>query len=301
MVQYIGWRSIFYVNIPLGIFIAIVSARRLKEEWAEAKGESFDLVGSVIYGLALFALVTGFTFVPSLSGLALIIIGAVAAALFVVWELRARFPVFNVGLFVRNRTFAFSNVAALINYSATFAVTLLLSIYLQSVRGFDPQVAGVILISQPIVQAAISPAAGRLSDRIEPRVVASIGMAMTAVGLAPFIFLTPTTPISLVVASLAILGFGFGLFSSPNTNAVMSSVESRFYGLASGTIATMRTIGQVLSVALVELIFALIIGQQAITPDSSQLFMQSNQLAFSLFTVLCFLGIFASLARGKVR
>jgi hypothetical protein len=126
-------------------------------------------------------------------------------------------------------------------------------------------------------------------------------MGITTVGLAPFIFLTPTTPIPVVIASLAILGFGFGIFSSPNTNAVMSSVERSFYGLASGTIATMRTIGQVLSVALVELIFALIIGQAVITPESPELFMLSNQLAFSLFTVLCFVGIFASLARGKVR
>lgn len=301
MTQFIGWRSIFYVNIPLGIFIAIVSARRLNGEWAEAKGESFDLIGSVVYGLALFAFVIGLTLVPSLAGLSCVILGTAAATLFVLWELRTRFPVFNVALFVRNRVFAFSNVAALISYSATFAVTLLLSIYLQSVRGYSPDFAGAILIAQPIVQAAVSPAAGRLSDRVEPRVVASVGMAITAAGLTPFVFLTPATPMLIVVISLAILGLGFGIFSSPNTNAVMSSVESRFYGFASGTIATMRTIGQVLSVAIVELIFALVIGRAAVTPESSQLFMQSNQLAFALFTVLCFFGIFASLARGKVR
>ena len=301
MTQYIGWRSIFYINIPLGIIIAVVSLRKLKWEWAEAKGEPFDLIGSIVFGLALFSLVYGLTQIPALSSLGLLVFGVVAAASFVVWEMRVRFPVFSITLLVRNRAFAFSNVAALISYSATFAVTLLLSIYLQSVRGFSPEIAGIILIAQPIVQAAVSPVAGRLSDRTEPQVVASIGMGMTTVGLAPFIFLTPTTPIPVIIASLAILGFGFGLFSSPNTNAVMSSVESRFYGLASGTIATMRTIGQVLSVALVELIFALIIGQTVITPGSSELFMQSNQLAFSLFTVLCFIGIFASLARGRVR
>ena len=301
MTQYIGWRSIFYINIPLGIIIALVSIRKLKVEWADAKGERFDLVGSVVYGIALFSLVFGLTQIPALSSLGLIVFGVAAAASFVVWEMRVRFPVFNVNLLVRNRAFAFSNVAALISYSATFAVTLLLSIYLQSVRGFSPEIAGIILIAQPIVLVAVSPVAGRLSDRTEPRVVASAGMAITTVGLAPFIFLTATTPIPLIIASLAILGFGFGLFNSPNTNAVMSSVESRFYGLAAGTVATMRTIGQVVSVALVELIFALIIGQEVITPSSSQLFLQSNQLAFSLFTVLCILGILASLVRGKVR
>ena len=300
LTQYVGWRSIFYVNIPLGVLIAVVSARKLKEEWADAKGERFDLAGSVVYAVALLALVVGFTQIPALNSVVFIIVGAAAAATFVVWEMRVRFPVFNLRLLVENRAFAFSNVAALINYSATFAVTLLLSIYLQSVREFSPELAGVILIAQSVVQAAVSPVAGRLSDRIEPQIVASIGMALTAIGLAPFIFLTATTPISAVIVSLAVLGFGFGIFSSPNTNAVMSSVESRFYGLASGTIATMRTIGQVVSVALVELIFALIIGQTVVSPSSSQLFLQSNQLAFSLFTVLCVLGIFASLARGKV-
>jgi len=300
LTQYIGWRSIFYVNIPLGVLIAVVTARKLRVEWADAKGERFDLAGSVVYAIALLALVVGLTQIPALNSVVFIIGGVAAAATFVAWELRVRFPVFNVRLLVENRAFAFSNVAALINYSATFAVTLLLSIYLQSVRGFSPELAGVILIAQPVVQAAVSPVAGRLSDRIEPQIVASIGMALTAIGLAPFIFLTATTPIRVVIVSLAVLGFGFGIFSSPNTNAVMSSVESRFYGLASGTIATMRTIGQVVSVALVELIFALIIGQAVVSPSSSQLFLQSNQLAFSLFTVLCVLGIFASLARGKV-
>jgi EmrB/QacA subfamily drug resistance transporter len=301
LTQYVGWRSIFYVNIPLGIFIAFVSARKLKVDWAEAKGEPFDLIGSAIYGIALFSLVFGMTQIPALRGLILMILGVAAAVSCVFGELRTPFPVFKVGLFLRNRAFAFSNVAALINYSATFAVTLLLSIYLQSVRGFSPQIAGMVLVAQPIVQAAVSPLAGKLSDRIEPQIVASIGMGITTVGLIPFIFLTPETPIPFVVASLMILGFGFGLFSSPNTNAVMSSVERRFYGLASGTIGTMRTIGQVMSVAIVQLIFALIIGQELVTPESPQLFLQSNQLAFSVFVMLCFLGIFASLARGKVR
>ncbi len=301
LTQYFGWRSIFYINIPLGILIAAVSISRLKGEWAEAKGEQFDAIGSIIYGVALFTLIYGLTLVPALNSYVLIIIGAILGATFILWEVRSRFPVIHVGLLVRNRPFAFSNLAALINYSATFAVTLLMSIYLQSVRGFTPILAGTILISQPLVQAIISPAAGRLSDRIEPRIVASIGMAFTTAGLVPFIFLTQATPLVVIVASLAVLGIGFGLFSSPNTNAVMSSVESRFYGVASGTVSTMRPIGQVVSLALVELIFALIIGQMAITPESYQLFLQSNQLAFSLFTVLCFFGILASLARGKVR
>jgi len=108
-------------------------------------------------------------------------------------------------------------------------VTFLLSLDLQYTKGFSPGHAGSILVVQPVVMAMISPIAGRLSDRIEPRIVASAGMAFTALGLFFLIFLTEATPIWYLVVALIILGIGFGLFSSPNTNAIMSSVDKRFY------------------------------------------------------------------------
>jgi len=127
-------------------------------------------------------------------------------------------------------------LAALINYSATFAVAFFMSLYLQNIKGFDPQTAGLILVAQPVVMAAFSPVAGRLSDRIEPRIVASAGMAFTTAGLLLLSFLNVATAVEYIVASLIILGFGFALFSSPNVNAVMSSVEKKFYGVASATL-----------------------------------------------------------------
>jgi MFS family permease len=158
-----------------------------------------------------------------------------------------------------------------------------------------------VLVSQPVVQAIFSPFAGRLSDRIEPRIVASIGMAFTFLGLFLFTFLNERTPLEFILASLILLGFGFALFSSPNTNAVMSSVENRFYGVASGILGTMRLIGQMLSMGIVMLIFALYIGRVEITPEYYPAFLRSVKIAFFIFAFLCFGGIFASLARGKVR
>ena len=143
-------------------------------------------------------------------------------------------------LFANNRTFTFSNLAALIHYSAVFAVSFLLSLYLQYVKGLTPQQAGLVLIFQPVVQFLFSPAAGRLSDRVEPRILASAGMMLTATGLFLLVFLSPATPLWAIVADLILLGFGYALFSSPNMNAIMGSVERKSYGVASGMLATMR-------------------------------------------------------------
>jgi MFS family permease len=192
-------------------------------------------------------------------------------------------------------------LAALINYSATFAVNFLLSLYLQYIKGFSPLHSGLILVVQPVIQAFFSPFAGRLSDRIEPRIVASTGMGLTALGLGLLIFLNNRASILFIVAVLITLGLGFALFSSPNTNAVMSSVENRFYGIASGTLATMRLTGQMLSMGIVMLVFALHIGDAPITPEEYPSFMVSMHSSLIILCLLCFGGIFASLARGKIR
>ena len=138
-------------------------------------------------------------------------------------------------------------------------------------------------------------------DKIEPRVVASIGMGFTAAGLVLFTFLESQTHLAYIIVGLVLLGFGFALFSSPNTNAVMSSIERRFYGVGSATLGTMRLTGQMLSMGIAMIIFALKIGSARITPEYYPQFLASTKTAFIIFAALCFGGIFASLARGKVR
>lgn len=303
LTDYLTWRSIFMVNVPLGLSALALVFWKLKGEWAGARGEKFDLVGSVIYSLMLLALVYGLTQLPETHalGVALVAIGAAGLASFIWWESKVEHPVLDISLFRGNTVFAFSNLAAAINYSATFAVTFLLSLYLQYTKGYSPLMAGAVLVPQPLVMTALSPFAGRLSDRIEPIIVASTGMAVTTLGLFFFIFLGEGTSLALIIPNLIILGIGFALFSSPNTHAVMSSVEKKYYGVAAGTLGTMRTIGQSLSMGITMLVFAVYIGGTRITPDVYPLFLKSARVAFIIFTCLCFLGIFASLARGKVR
>jgi EmrB/QacA subfamily drug resistance transporter len=296
---HLGWRSIFLLNAFLGLMIIVVVFWKLKGEWAEAKGESFDYVGSIIYTLALVAMFYAFSVLPALRGIWLIIIGVIGLAAFVRWEMRQKQPILNISFFRNNTVFAFSNLAALINYSATFAVAFLLSLYLQYVKGFPPEHAGLILIAQPVIMVVCSPIAGSLSDRIEPRIVASIGMALTTAGLVMLTFLSNVTSLQFILISLVILGLGFGFFTSPNTNAVMSSVERKSYGVASGTLGTMRLTGQAFSMGMVLLLFALYIGRVQITPEYYPLFLKSMKVAFSISAALCFAGIFASIARGR--
>ena len=301
LTQHFGWRSIFLAPVPLGLIIIVITLWKLSGEWVEAKGEKFDLLGSIIYGVALISLIYGLSILPEISGIMLIFIASSAFLAFILWESNTKNPLLNLSLFRGNSVFTFSNLAALINYSATFAVSFLLSLYLQYIKGFSAQDAGLILMYQPVVQAIFSPLAGRLSDKIEPRIVASAGMAVTVTGLLLLTSLEEQTSIEFIAVTLVLLGFGFGLFSSPNTNAVMSSVKRKFYGVASATLATMRLIGQTFSMGITTMIFTLYMGRVQITPEYHPVFLESVTVAFTVFSVLCFIGIFASLVRGKVR
>jgi len=301
LTQYFTWRSVFLANLPFGIAILILVLWRLKEEWAEAKGEAFDLTGSIIYGIGLAGFICGLSLLPSMESLGLLIFGTAALCAFVKWEMRTKSPVFPVNLFKANRVFALSSLAAFINYSATFAITFLLSLYLQHIKGLTPRDAGLILIFQPVVMAACSPVAGWLSDKIEPRVVATAGMLLTTMGLVPFIFLNQGSSIPFLLTGLVILGIGFGLFSSPNTNAIMSSVDKRFYGLASGAVGTMRLLGMMISMGMATVVFALFIGRVEISETNYPALIKSIGILFSLFSLMCFAGIFASMVRGNTR
>jgi EmrB/QacA subfamily drug resistance transporter len=301
LTYHLGWRSIFLIHAPLGLFVIVLVLWKLKGEWAEARGERFDAVGSIIYCLMIAAIMYGFSQLPALVGGWLILLGIVGIVTFVWWETKAEHPVFNISLFRKNKVFAFSNVAALINYSASFAITFLLSFYLQYLKGFSPQTAGLILMAQPAVMTIGSPFAGRFSDRIEPGIIASAGMAVMTIGIFFLIFVAEHTPLGFIIADLIFLGVGYALFSSPNTNAVMSSVERKFYGVASGTLGTMRSVGMMFSMGIVMLIFSIYMGRVQITPEYYPVFLKGIKVAFIIFASLCFVSIFASLVRGKVR
>lgn len=301
LTTFLGWRSIFLIILPGILGVIWIGTSKLVGDWCEARGERYDHVGAVFFVLSLTSVIVGFSFLSEPFGFALTVIGAFLLTTFVVWELRQSSPVLEMRLFIHNRAFALSNMAALINYAATFAVSFMVSLYLQYVKGFSAHEAGMILVSQMVVMAAFSPIAGKLSDIIEPRIIASIGMGMNSIGLALISFFHEGTEVWVMVAVLAFLGFGFALFSSPNTNAIMSSVEKRNYGIASASVGTMRLVGQVLSLGVATMFIATYVGSTEMSSELAPEFMKAFQPGFITFAILCFVGVFASLSRGRLR
>jgi EmrB/QacA subfamily drug resistance transporter len=292
-----GWESIFFVIVPFGIVVFLLSRFKLKQEWAEAHGEPFDWPGSLLYGAALTAFMAGLSVLPKTWGYLLITAGVAGMITFVVVERRKAFPVFNMDLFFKNRVFAISSFSALINYSATFGISFLMSLYLQYVKDMSPQAAGEILAIQPVIMALFSPFTGRLSDRLDPGLVATIGLLLLTTGLFIFTGLSMDSSFVFIGTTLGIFGLGFAFFSSPNTNAIMGSVEKKYYGLASGTVGTMRLIGQLISMGVVMLLFSLIIGEVSISRENQQAFLTSARTSFLIFALLALAGVVLSSLR----
>lgn len=298
---YVGWRFI-YLGVAIYSLLVLAIARwKIKGEWKGENGKSFDIAGTLLYAAMLSSLILGLSLIPDRMGAVLLVFSGVMIILFFRGECSNANPVLKVSIFGNNVVFLFSNLAALINYSATAAVAFLLSLYLQYMKGFGPETAGLILVAQPAVQTALSPLAGRLSDRIEPRIVASLGMGLCVLGLALFSFLEPITPLESILFGLVLMGLGFALFASPNTNAIMSSVHPADYGMASGMVSTMRLVGQSLSLGIAMLIFSIIMGHVQISPENIDKLLTSIQMAFAVFAGLCLVGTVFSLARGELR
>ena len=299
LTQILGWRSIFYCSAIVSVFVISAIILKIKAEWIEAKDEKFDWIGTLIYIPSMAALMYGFSKLPDTMAIVYTIGGIVGIIVFVMVEIKNPFPVLNMNLFIENKVFASSNLSAFINYAATFAVSFVLSLYLQYAKHLTPKGAGMILITQPIIMAIISIMSGRLSDKISPRWLASSGMAISVIGLMMLAFLKMETSQTYIVVALAILGLGFGLFSSPNTNMVMSSVERKYYGISSATLSTMRSTGMMFSMAIAALSVHIFVGEQKINDSNLLQFIHSSQVIFFVFTILCIVGVFSSLVGKK--
>jgi EmrB/QacA subfamily drug resistance transporter len=308
LVQHLGWRSVFYVNVPIGAVVILLALFKLKREQIVAKAEKLDPVGVITYGMALFMIVLGLTLSEgraSAMSVSLIVGGLATLAFFVCYERRASTPLLDLSLF-KNTAFACTVLTSLLNYSSVFGVGFILSLYLQLVPGFSAAQAGLIMLTQPVMMALFSPLGGRLSDRIEPRIVSSIAMSVVAAAIFSLSLLHANSPWWDTALRLMILGLGYAFFSSPNTNAAMSSVDRTQYGIAAAVLSTMRFTGQAISLAVATSVLSANLGGMAVSrgPGAklpADAFMRGMHSALTILALICAAGIFTSLVRGRIR
>ena len=291
--EIVGWRTLFYLDTLIGI-IAIFAITRFKHDWIDAEGEKLDILGSFLLGMSLISIIYGFSNLTHKYSLFLLIGGIIALSLFYLVQKRADFPLINLGLF-KSRSFTFGNITAFINYGAFVSVGFILSLYLQYLKGYSPLTAGLIVSIQSIMMVIVSPFAGRLSDKIDPGNVSTVGMVLTTIGVALMTLINFENAPYLGGVSLIIFGAGIGLFYSSNTKVVMSAVDKKYFGIASATLSNIRSIGQIFGMSIVMLIISTILGNAQIMPSNYPELIISLRISLVAMVVLSAIGIFTSI------
>ena len=294
LVYNLGWRAMFYFVIPFLVLCLILMLLKIPGEWKTYEKDKIDSIGYLIYGIGILLFIYGFTNLMNTVGWVCVIIGLCLLIIFAYYELNVESPAFNMRLF-KNMKFTSSNIAALCSYLAIAAITTILNYHFQYVRNWDAQLTGIMLIITPIIMALIAPNAGKLSDKIHTQKLAAFGMSIATVTLLILLFLDANTPIYLIVVAMILQGVGMGLFTTPNTNAIMSSVPPKETPNASAAQSAMRTIGQTMSLGLLTLVFAWIMGSLKLSSEHADLIVQCSQIVCMICTVVCIVAIFASL------
>lgn len=293
--EILGWRTLFYLDTIIGV-VAALAITRFKHDWKDAEGETLDILGSFILGLSIICIIYAFSDFTSKYSPLLVITGIVGLGIFYLVEKRVAFPLINLNLF-KNRIFTFGNITAFINYGTFVSVGFILSLYLQYLKGYNPITAGLIVSIQSIVMVTVSPLAGRLSDKIPPQNIQTVGIVLTTIGIALMIPINAGNALYLGSLSLIIFGAGIGLFYSSNTKVVMSAVDKKYFGVASATLSDMRSMGQIFAISIVMLIISNLLGDAKIIPSNYPELVVSLRLAIVAMTVLSAAGIFTSMIR----
>lgn len=291
--EIVGWRTLFYLDTVIGI-IAIYAITRFKHDWIDAEGEKLDILGSFLLGISLIFIIYGFSDITNSYSLFLMIAGIIGLSVFYLVEKRVAFPLINLGLF-KSKSFTFGNITAFINYGAFVAVGFILSLYLQYLKGYSPLTAGLIVSIQSIAMVIVSPFAGRLSDKIDPRNVSTAGMVLTTIGVALMTLINYDNATYIGGVSLIIFGAGIGLFYASNTKVVISAVDKKYFGVASATLSNARSLGQIFGMGIVTLVISAILGNAQIMPSNYPELFTSIKIALVAIAVLSAIGIFTSI------
>lgn len=309
LTELLGWRSVFWLPVP-GVLLALLLVAWLvptdtpaekPEDRLLSLQQRLDLPGSVLFALAVSCLFFGMTGLPDAGFVLLLAVGIALSWAFIGQQRRARLPLVRVTALSQNRIFSRSLLASVCMYGASFPVLFIISLYLQYIQGLSPGDAGQIILLQALLMACIAPVAGRLSDKYEPRIIATTGCGMFVLGFAVLFFAGMETSLWQIKLGLCLLGIGFGLFSSPNNNAAMSSVDPARLGIASALLNLARTGGNMISTAIMVVIFNFFFADQVLQPEQYPQLLTVVKITLLLGGVYALLGGFYSLTRGRVR
>lgn len=294
-----GWHSLFYIIVPIAV-VAVVCMMAFRSEIRPDEGGRFDSKGSVLYGIAIVLSMGGMINLPETWAYAMLVVGVLFLAVFVWSQLRTPHHLLNVRLF-KGRVFSGSCLATFMNYASSYSISYFLALYLQSIGNLTATEAGMFMLVQPAIQAVLTPYFGRLSDRLaDKRVLPTVGLVISAFGIATILTYGVGTPLSTVVVTQIIIGIGFSMFSAPNTSIIMGSVDPRETGEASAMVAVMRQTGMMVSMGIAMLFISVIMGSaDNLSPETYDSFITVMRCSFGVCVAMCIVGAVVSLFRGK--
>lgn len=287
-----GWQSLFIATIPV-ILLNYYLSNKIKKEWIHYDNNKFDINGTILYSVGIVLFIYGFTRILEFTGQILTIIGIILLVIFGIWELKSSNPIFEMKLF-KNIRFAAANLACLFSYFATFMITYVYNYHLQYIMGMNSQTAGLYLIITPAIMVLMSILSGYLIKKIKGEYLTGTGLIILAVAFILLCTLSNTTPLEIILIAMTLHGIGYGLFSSPNTVLITTSVPEEETSKASASLSAMRLIGQTVSLGIFTTVFAIIMSNVVIEPKYYALLIDSCHLISILAVIFVVIGAIIS-------
>ena len=299
LIENVGWQSIFYINIPVGILGTAIALTVLRKD-ETVLGQTFDIPGAFSLFISLISLLLALSEGQELgwrsSYITLLFISSIVFfILFIKIENKVKQPVMELRHF-RNLPFASANISALISFIAMFSVVLLMPFFLEKELGYSPQEVGIIFIAVPLVMSVVSPVSGWLSDRAGSYILSSIGVGIASIAIFSLGFLSPDSRFADVALRLSLLGLGMGLFQAPNNSIIMGSLPKEQLGIAAGTLGTMRNMGMVIGVAVSGAVFS---NRYVYYGNVESSFLPAFRDTYIVSAIICGIAVLISLVRSK--
>lgn len=287
-----GWQSLFFATLPI-IIINYYLTHIIEDEWKHEDLNKFDITGTTLYSMGIILFIYGFTKILELTGQIITVTGIILLIIFIVWELRNKNPIFEMRLFANIR-FTAANLACLFSYFATFMITYVYNYHLQYIMGMNSQTAGLFLIITPTIMIFMSLISGWLIKKFKGEYLTGFGLIILAIAFVLLCTLNNQTPLELILLAMTLHGIGYGLFSSPNTILITTSVPEEEASKASASLSAMRLIGQTVSLGIFTTVFAIIMGNVAIVPEYYNLLMESSYIITILAVIFVVIGAIIS-------